>query len=202
LYDIRPRRWAPGILGSAALAVSGAAHVFDLQSECRLRQPGTNSDDLRTSDRFDMYNGSPQRYELHRVWVVNSVLNPGVSHLYKRRTLYVDQDSWQILSVDVYDSCDQLYRIQEGHAINYCDVPTFWTPLEFLMNLSNGHYLALGLDNEEPRTHLAIRRIAVRAVAAGWRVAAGVRAAWPPVPQRRWWQDGRSSRARVQAPRC
>src|SRR5678810_1364448 len=25
--------------------------------------PGTNSDNLRTSDQFDMYNGSPQRYD-------------------------------------------------------------------------------------------------------------------------------------------
>lgn len=157
--------------------------------------PGTNSDNLRTSDQFDMYNGSPQRYnwrlvgkremlvpynsyklhsntlkytdilkknhvnqdhtryELHRVWVVDSVLKPGVSHLYKRRTLYVDEDTWQILAVDVYDSRDQLYRVQEGHPINYYDVPTFWTTLELVMDLSNGRYLALGLDNEEPRTY-------------------------------------------------
>ena len=25
--------------------------------------PGTNSDNLRTSDQYDMYNGSPQRYD-------------------------------------------------------------------------------------------------------------------------------------------
>lgn len=157
--------------------------------------PGTNSDNLRTSDQFDMYNGSPQRYnwrivgkremlvpynsyklhsntlkyadilqknhinqdharyELHRIWVVDSVLKPGVSHLYKRRTLYVDEDSWQILGVDCYDSRDQLYRVQEGHVINYYDVPTLWTTLELVMDLSNGRYLALGLDNEEPRTY-------------------------------------------------
>jgi len=157
--------------------------------------PGTNSDNLRTSDQFDMYNGSPQRYdwklvgkremlvpynsyklhsntlkytdilkknhvnpdvvryETHRVWVVDSVLKPGVSHLYKRRTLYVDEDTWQILAVDCYDSRDQLYRVQEGHPIQYYDVPTFWTTLEVVMDLSNGRYLALGLDNEEQRTY-------------------------------------------------
>jgi hypothetical protein len=156
--------------------------------------PGTNSDNLRTSDQFDVYNGSPQRYdwklvgkkeilvpynayklrsntlkytdilkknhinqdlaryELHRVWVVDSVLKPGVSHLYKRRTLYVDEDSWQILVVDCYDSRDQLYRVQEGHVINYYDQPTIWTAVELVMDMSNGRYLALGLDNEEPRS--------------------------------------------------
>ncbi|MEZ5498402.1 MAG: DUF1329 domain-containing protein [Steroidobacteraceae bacterium] len=157
--------------------------------------PGTNSDNLRTSDQFDMYNGSPERYdwklvgkremyvpynsyklhsntvkdrdilaknhinqdlaryELHRVWVVDSTLKAGVSHLYKRRTLYVDEDSWQILAVDCYDRRDQLYRVQEGHVINYYDRPTLWTTLELVMDLSNGRYLALGLDNEEPRTY-------------------------------------------------
>src|SRR6185503_12216367 len=123
--------------------------------------PGTNSDNLRTSDQFDMYNGSPERYEwtlvgkkemlvpynsyklnsntlkysdilkknhinpelaryeLHRVWVVDSKLKAGQSHLYSRRTLYVDEDSWQIVAVDCYDRLGQLYRVQEGHVINF-----------------------------------------------------------------------------------
>jgi Protein of unknown function (DUF1329) len=157
--------------------------------------PGTNADNLRTSDQFDMYNGSPERYdwkligkkevyvpnnsyklhsdkvkyseiltknhinqdlaryELHRVWVVDSTLKPGTSHLYSRRTLYVDEDSWQILAVDCYDRRGQLYRVQEGHVINYYDVPTLWTTLELVMDLTNGRYLALGLTNEESKSY-------------------------------------------------
>jgi hypothetical protein len=157
--------------------------------------PGTNADNLRTSDQFDMYNGSPERYdwkligkkemyvpynsyklhsdkvkyseiltrnhinqdlaryELHRVWVVDSTLKPGTSHLYSRRTLYVDEDSWQILAVDCYDRRGELYRVQEGHVINYYDVPTLWTTLELVMDLSNGRYLALGLMNEESKSY-------------------------------------------------
>jgi hypothetical protein len=157
--------------------------------------PGTNADNLRTADQFDMYNGSPQRYdwtivgkkemyvpynayrlqdpqikyshmlpknhlnqdlaryELHRVWVVESKLKPGQNHLYSRRTLYVDEDSWQILAVDCYDARGQLYRVQEGHAMNYYDLPSLWTTLELVMDLSNGRYLALGLQNEEPKSY-------------------------------------------------
>ncbi|HEX6260661.1 MAG TPA: DUF1329 domain-containing protein, partial [Woeseiaceae bacterium] len=116
--------------------------------------PGTAADGLRTSDQFDLYNGSPERYEwtlvgrkemyvpynsyqlhsnqvkyrdilkplhinqdlaryeLHRVWVLDSVLKPGTRHIYKRRTFYVDEDSWQILAVDCYDNRDQLWRVQ------------------------------------------------------------------------------------------
>jgi len=157
--------------------------------------PGTNADNLRTADQFDMYNGSPQRYdwklvgkkemyvpynayklqdgklryaqlltknhisqdlaryELHRVWVVDSTLKPGQSHIYSRRTLYVDEDSWQILAVDCYDSRGQLYRVQEGHAMNYYNLPSLWTDLELVMDLSNGRYLALGLQSEEPHSY-------------------------------------------------
>ena len=93
------------------------------------------------------------RYELHRVWVVDSKLKPGQSHLYSRRTLYVDEDSWQILAVDCYDTRGQLYRVQEGHAMNYYDLPSLWTTLELVMDLSNGRYLALGLQNEEPKSY-------------------------------------------------
>ena len=54
--------------------------------------------------------------------------------------------------VDCYDNRDQLWRVQEGHSINYYDVPTFWTTLETTYDLQAGRYLALGLDNEEPQT--------------------------------------------------
>lgn len=156
--------------------------------------PGTGADGLRTSDQFDLYNGSPERYdwklvgkqemivpynayklhsnkiknddiikplhinqdlaryELHRVWVVDATLKPGQRHLYKRRTFYIDEDSWQILMVDCYDDRDQLWRVQEAHSIEYYDVPTFWTTLELTYDLQAGRYLALGLDNEEPKT--------------------------------------------------
>jgi hypothetical protein len=92
------------------------------------------------------------RYELHRVWVIDSVLKPGQRHIYKRRTFYVDEDSWQIVAVDCYDGRDQLWRVQEGHSINYYDVPTFWSTMEATYDLQSGRYLALGFDNEEPMT--------------------------------------------------
>ena len=210
------RAGAPGRRGAAgagdARPVEGARRAWIYNpGQRRVRRapqvafdnPGTNSDNQRTDDQFDMYNGSPQRYdwklvgkkemyvpynsyqlqseklkysellhknhinqdyaryELHRVWVVDATLKKGVSHLYSRRTLYVDEDSWQILAVDCYDARGQLYRVQEGHVINYYDVPTLWTDLELVMDLSNGRYLALGLQNEEPKSYdFSIKRTA------------------------------------------
>lgn len=97
-------------------------------------------------------NQSLARYELHRVWVVDATLKPGQRHIYKRRTFYIDEDSWQILAVDCYDARNQLWRVQEGHTIEYYDVPTYWTALELTYDLQSGRYLALGLNNEEPQT--------------------------------------------------
>jgi hypothetical protein len=88
------------------------------------------------------------RYELHRVWVVDANLKSGARHIYKRRTFYVDEDSWQILAVDLYDNRDQLWRVSEGHAINYYEVPTVWITAETHTDLQAGRYLVYGLSNE------------------------------------------------------
>ncbi len=88
------------------------------------------------------------RYELHRVWVVDATLKEGATHIYKRRTFYVDEDSWQILVADIYDNRDQLWRVSEGHLINYYEKPLMWPTLEVHTDLQAGRYLAFGLDNE------------------------------------------------------
>ncbi len=93
------------------------------------------------------------RYELHRVWVVDATLKEGTRHIYKRRVFYIDEDSWQILAVDQYDNRDQLWRVSEGHVINYYDVPTLWTTLEVHYDLQSGRYLAFSLNNEEAYTY-------------------------------------------------
>lgn len=109
-----------------------------------------HSDRLRYRDILTPLHLNPDhlRYELHRVWVVDATLKDGARHLYKRRTFYVDEDSWQILAVDQYDNRDQLWRVSEGHVINYYEVPTIWTTLEVHTDLQAGRYLAYGLTNE------------------------------------------------------
>ena len=98
------------------------------------------------------------RYELHRVWVVEATLKPGITHLYTRRTFYVDEDSWQVLGVDQYDSHGELWRVSEAHCINYYEVPTFWSTLEVHTDLRSGRYLAIGLDNQHKMYDFAIKR--------------------------------------------
>jgi len=98
------------------------------------------------------------RYELHRVWVVEATLKSGTSHLYPRRTFYIDEDSWQILVVDQYDARGQIWRVSEAHCINYYEVPLFWSTLEVHVDLQAGRYLAIGMDNENKMYDFSIRR--------------------------------------------
>lgn len=50
------------------------------------------------------------RYELHRVWVVEGNLKPGVRHIYSKRVLYLDEDTWATVWADNYDGRGQLWR--------------------------------------------------------------------------------------------
>ena len=111
-----------------------------------------HSSDIGFSDILKPLHVNPEllRYELHRVWVVEATLKEGATHIYKRRTLYVDEDSWQILAADIYDNRDQLWRVSEGHLINYYEKPLMWPTLEVHTDLQAGRYLAFGLDNEFP----------------------------------------------------
>ncbi len=119
-----------------------------------------HSDSLKYKDILTPLHLNPEhlRYELHRVWIVEATLKDGARHLYKRRTFYIDEDSWQILSVDIYDNRDQLWRVSEGHPISYYEVPTFWTTLEVHTDLQSGRYIAIGLDNESSMYDFDIKR--------------------------------------------
>lgn len=115
-----------------------------------------NSYDLRRGDlKYDdiiqkgHMNPEYTRYELHRVWVVESTLKEGSRHIYARRTYYVDEDSWQIGLIDIYDGRGELWRVKEGHPVVHYQVDVPWLAAESLHDLVSGRYLVIGLDNEE-----------------------------------------------------
>ncbi len=109
-----------------------------------------HSDDNSVDDIIRPYhiNADLPRYELQRVWVIDANLKEGFRNIYKRRTFYVEADSWQIVVADFYDSRDELWRVGEGHPINYYEVPAIWTTLEVFHDLQSGRYIANGLNND------------------------------------------------------
>ena len=89
------------------------------------------------------------RYELHRVWVLEAKLKAGQRHINSRRTMYLDEDSWQIVGIDHYDGQGSLWRYSEALPINYYEVPTLWTTLETHHDLKSGRYISGLLDNQD-----------------------------------------------------
>jgi len=154
--------------------------------------PGTGSDNLRTNDQTDTFNGATDRYtwkivgkkemlipynsyvvhsdkykykdivrkghinqdlpryELHRVWVVEGNLKPGTSHIYAKRVFFLDEDTWQIALVDIYDRRGELWRWQEAHTTMAYDKPFPLPAIETIYDLQSGRYLTQAMNNEDP----------------------------------------------------
>lgn len=89
------------------------------------------------------------RYEMHRVWVVEATLKPSARHIYAKRVFYVDEDSWSILAVDLYDGRGELWRVQEAHSLQRYDVLSAIHISEVTYDLQARRYVVYGLENEE-----------------------------------------------------
>jgi hypothetical protein len=88
------------------------------------------------------------RYELHRTWHVQATLKQGTRHIYAKRDFYVDEDSWQIAVADHYDGRGQLWRMAEGHSMQFVNVNAPWYIAQTNYDLLSGRYMA-ELNNEE-----------------------------------------------------
>lgn len=62
----------------------------------------------------DYLNRDVQRYEQHRVWVVEATVKADKRHSLAKRVFYFDEDSWALLHVDMFDAKGNLWRAQEG----------------------------------------------------------------------------------------
>jgi hypothetical protein len=88
-----------------------------------------DSPDLKYTDviKAGHINQDLTRYELHRVWEVVATVKPNERHVYAKRHMYIDEDTWQVALADHYDGRGQLWRVAEGHAQFYYDhqVPAY-----------------------------------------------------------------------------
>lgn len=91
-----------------------------------------------------------QRYEMHRVHVVEAKVKDEFEHIYKKRVFYIDEDTWEIMAQDIYDQQDQFWRYAETHPVVYYQIPTFGGAAQFHYDLQSRQYFASGISNEEP----------------------------------------------------
>jgi hypothetical protein len=80
------------------------------------------------------------RYELHRVWVMDSQLKPGFRHLYKRHVAYFDEDTWMGVAYEAYDAKDRLWRVGEQYNLNLYDKRMVRIMGDSQIDLVNGRY--------------------------------------------------------------
>lgn len=80
------------------------------------------------------------RFEKHRVWVVEGRLKEAARHLYTRRTFYIDEDTWSIAAVDIYDRKGALWRTTLRFAAYYEAMPGVFPALDAYHDLQAGAY--------------------------------------------------------------
>jgi hypothetical protein len=61
------------------------------------------------------------RWEKHRVWIVEGTLKDGQRHLYSKRRIYIDEDSWSAAAGENYDGRDNLWRVRYSYGAKLYD---------------------------------------------------------------------------------
>ncbi|AYC34022.1 DUF1329 domain-containing protein [Pseudomonas cavernae] len=112
-----------------------------------------NSADIKYADMLTPNHPNPEfmRYELRRVWVVEADLKESYRHVYGKRVLFLDEDTWHAVMSDNYDTRGELWK----HAmINYYyhpDMSAWQAGSQFFMDLNSGQYTGYGMSNESKK---------------------------------------------------
>ncbi|MDG9925117.1 MULTISPECIES: DUF1329 domain-containing protein [unclassified Pseudomonas] len=136
-YNGAPDRYDWKLIGKQELLVGYNAYRLASKS-------------LKYADLLKPGHLNPQyaRYERHRVWVVEATLKQGARNVYGKRRFYLDEDTWQVMATDIYDSRGELWRSYESHLAMYHDVQLPITVAEATYDLISGRYATNYLTNE------------------------------------------------------
>ena len=90
------------------------------------------------------------RYELRRVWVVEATLKPGFRHIYAKRVMYIDEDSWNTTVADYYDGRGDVYKHNFINWFYAFDLKSQEQGASFYHDLTSGKYVAYNLFQQMP----------------------------------------------------
>jgi hypothetical protein len=94
------------------------------------------------------------RWELHRVWILEATLKEGYRHLYARRTLFIDEDSWQSVMADNFDARGKLWRYNWLNLYYVPGANIFNAGSSFYHDLDSGTYSAFDLAQAKTKSYL------------------------------------------------
>ena len=135
-----------GVLERFSWKLVGKKEMYIPYNSYRISGPKTKYADIAKPNHV---NSDITRYELHRVWVVEAENKTDQRHTFKKRVLYFDEDSWNIVAVDDYDQQGKLLQFQEGHPIQYRDVLAVTTQPEVIYHFDSGRYFVTAMNNED-----------------------------------------------------
>ncbi|MGE8066001.1 DUF1329 domain-containing protein [Pseudomonas sp. NPDC089569] len=136
-YNGAPDRYDWTLIGKQEMLVG--YNAFQLASK-----------DLKYTDLLTpgYLNPDKVRYEKHRVWVIEGTLKPSARHVYAKRRFYIDEDTWQIMASDIYDSRGELWRNYESYMTQQHDLELPFTAMEATYDLISGGYATNYMTNE------------------------------------------------------
>lgn len=139
VFNGSPERYDWKIVGKKEIYIP--IHTFAID------KPGLKYKDILTRGSV---NSDYMRYELHRVWVVEGTLKAGVRHIYKKRVIYANEDTWIASWGDNYDNRDQLYRVSMICLRYAPEAQAYHRTVSVYHDLTAAAYEAIYLTNEEP----------------------------------------------------
>lgn len=134
--------------------IVGKREMFIPYNAYRVHAPDLKYADLLTPGHL---NPQAMRYERHRVWELEGTLKPGYRHLYGKRKLYIDEDTWFPMLADNYDNRGELWRTS---MVNYFYAYESQRPqagVGLYHDLNAGSYLAFNLINQQRSGYLLNR---------------------------------------------
>lgn len=138
LFNGSPERYNWKILGKKEIYIPYNAY--------KLNDPKVKYADLLTKGHI---NPDLMRYELHRVWVLEATLKPGMRHQYAKRVMYLDEDSWNAVMADSYDARGQLWREAMLNFYYAYELRGYYPGIAVFHDLQSGAYMADRLTNEQ-----------------------------------------------------
>ena len=146
MYNGAMDRYSWQLLGKKEMIVPYNAY--------KISSPEVSYDQIIDPGHIDQ---SLARYELRRVWVVEAELLERASHIFGRRTFYVEEDSWAINSVDCYDRRGELYKFQESQQVFMQNAQVVGGTPEIIYDFYSGRYFLTALANEDKPNDFSVR---------------------------------------------
>ncbi|MBM7060349.1 DUF1329 domain-containing protein [Pseudomonas sp. UL073] len=129
--------------------IVGKRELFIPYHNYKIDEPEVGLDQLLSTTGH--INPEFMRYEKHRVWVLEATLKANARHIYAKRVIYLDEDTWAAALADNYDSRGQFWRTNMQTSIYAYDLQRFHARLGMYHDLIAGSYMVDRLlDGQKP----------------------------------------------------